>query len=679
MNFMPEDKELNKTKARPVFNESLLSEEDLENFKFVKTRIDQLKLTRQNVFGVNLEEIWQDADKNCIPHRVKGKGNKTLVEYDETTGWRGTSHFVDLKSANWQSDFAHSNPFVKLQTALAILIDRNPEGVFLPGSSKYEAINELVKQLYHRNWEMTKSKQQLKLFVFNLIKYGWACARTFPLQIKKKTKFITEYNEEKPEDSIYSEKEVYEFNDVYRENLDPWNTWIDDLARPNDVFSVRDWCWRKVYAMDRAEEEFGKYANWKYVQEGGITTDKIKGLGTSKKFQETKLIEVYFYENRIKDLWMVIANNIPVLIEPLPISDINGAKKLSLWQTYWLLRHAECPYGVGLYEAIRYDQTLLDRIRNMTIDQLTLSIYKMGFYQGTQTLSDTGIIHIKPGVLKQVLNPKDITWFEIPGPGKEAWKGIEIFQNDVNVSSGVSETLMGEVTGKTAFEIAQAKEAALNRLKSPLDNICEALETDAYLTLDLIQMLYSIPETIKIADPSKIDAYLNAVNSDPALFEYDKEGNFIAKIYREVQLGLDTNEKGQLVTSGETRFFRIKPEGLKWEGIINIKAQSILRPSKELTKAMDLEFANLLIPLLAQPPEIVLKPTKQLCKIYDKDPKDWLPDSWFQTESPSQNISPMTNLPLQNIPSVKLQPTQGTQGGRLVNNLMNKIGGFLKR
>ena len=593
------------------------------------------------------------------------------------------------KEDEWQSDNSQPNIFIKIQTALAILVDRNPEGVFSPGSSKYKATTPLFKQIYQRNWEIAKSKQQLKLFIFNLAKYGWAIARTFPKRVVNKVKVIKEYNEEEPEKSVWEEKEIVEYNDIFRENLDPWNAWIDDMAKPNNPWSLKDWCWRKVYDWDTAKVEFENYKNWKYVKQGGNLQEKITG-GIQKKYEGKKMVEIVFYESIQKDLFMVIANGVPVIIEPLPISDADGHKRLSLWQTYWVLRHAESAFGVGIYEATRYDQTLLDRFRNMTIDQLTLSIYKMFFYQGTEKLTETGVIKVTPGVGKQVLNPKDMQWLQIPGPGAEAWKGIEMFKNDVNEASGITEPLMGTIVGKTAFEIAQAKEAALKRLKTPLENICEALEEDGYTTISLIQLLYSIPETIKIADPEKIEAYLKEIQSDSQLYEEaeaTEEGGrqIVAKIYREIQLGLEEDEKGNLIETEKTRFFRVKPKFLKWNGIIKIKPQSILTPSKQLDKALDLEMLNMVIPLLGQPPEIFQKVVKNILKLYEKTPEDWLPDSWLeekqqqaerplfvpQGEQPMMGERPMPQGAETLVPRTEIPEQPAGIGGKLVGALTN--------
>lgn len=669
-------------KAKKNFDINTLSREHKGYFDYFKTRIVQLQESRKKQYGLNIEKIWADADKDYMPHRLGTKGKK-IIATDEDKGWRGA--LVTVGTSDWQSDISQANVYVKINIALGILVDRNPSGVFAASSSKYEATTEIMKQLYQRSWEVANSKQQLKLFIYNLAKYGWACGRTYPLYLSRKVKNIVSFDQENPDKTEYEEKDVVEYNDIMRENLDPWNVWIDDMARPNNTFSLRDWAWRKVYSMESFEEEFGKYKNFKYVQAGGIITDKIQGLKSpEKKFKNKDLVEVYFYENRIKDLFMVVANGVPVIIEPLPISDNRGNKKLSLWQAYWTLRHAECPFGIGVYESIRYDQAFLDRVRNMTVDQLMLSIYKMFFYQGTQSLTETGDIVITPGVGKQTLDPKNIQFLEIPGPGQDAWAGLEMFRKDLDEASGITDPLMGNITGKTAFEIAQAKESALKRMKVPLDNITDMLDTEAYITVSLIQLLYSIPEIHKITDERLINDYLKEIQSDPSLYERDEQGNFTAKIYPEFPLNLQEDEKGNVIETQKTRFFRVKPKFLKWEGIINVKSQSVLTPSTQLDRALDMEMYQVIIPLLTNPPELYGKIAKNIIKRYDKDPRDILPDNWLAEPQQGQQQQNTTDLFVpangQQQGAPQGQPPQGaSQGGgaqqtpSMVQGLMSKF------
>ncbi len=664
------------TKKKLTFTKNLLSKDNQESFDFVEQRIKDLQETRKDVYGVNLESVWKEADAAYIPHRLTIKGRKAIAT-DETKGWRGK--MITLGEDNWQLDIANANPFVKMQIALSILIDRNPKGILTALSKKFEGTTAIMSQLYHRSWEVAKSKQQLKLFILNLGKYGWACGRTYPFKLTRKVKVIDQYNEDNPDKSTYIDKESVVYNDIMRENLDPWNCWIDDMAKPNNPLSLRDWTWRKVYDRVSFDEEFEKYPFWKYVQEGGDTNEKI-GESSTQKYQEKKLIEVKFYENAQKDLFMVIANGVPIINQPLPISDSQGNKKLSIWQGYWTLRHSNSIYGVGLYEAARYENALVDRIRNMTLDQLTLAIYKSWFYQGTQALTETGDMPIKPGVGRQTLDPKNIKFLEVPPPGAEAWRGIELLQKAVDEATGITPPLAGEITGKTAFEVAQAKEAALGRLKFPLDNICDALEQEGYITISLIQLIYSIPEVIKVEDPQLIEDYLKEIGSDTSL--YDRQLNpetgqedFMAKVYPEFNLNLEEDHAGNLIETEESRFFRIKPQFLQWEGIFNIDAQSILTPSKQLDKALDLEMYNMLIPLIAPMPDPMtgedIKPklygkiAKNIVKLYDKDPKDVLPDSWAIE---NQQIRQPLFIPQQGIQGMQGMQPPAPQAEKLVGS-----------
>lgn len=294
-----------------------------------------------------------------------------------------------------------------------------------------------------------------------------------------------------------------------------------------------------------------------------------------------------------------------------------------------------------------------------------------------------------------------------------------MMRKDVDEASGITDPLLGQITGKTAFEIAQAKESALKRLRNPMENILEALNEEGYITISLIQILYSVPETYRIADPRLIDDYMKEIQSDPDLYEdaeYEKgdpidpktgqPGRVInAKVYREFPLNLDKDETGNLIETAETQFFRVKPSALTWEGIVSIKSQSLLTPSKQIDKAMELEMYNLLTPLLAS---IALerqqalmtgadtnldnltngKTAKAIIKLYDKDPRDILPDSWLE-EQEQPLFLPAGQIPGAGIPgsqeginqSTRLvantQPPAEPQG--LVQKIMSRVSAPFKK
>ena len=103
--------------------------------------------------------------------------------------------------------------------------------------------------------------------------------------------------------------------------------------------------------------------------------------------------------------------------------------------------------------------------------------------------------------------------------------------------------------------------------------------------------------------------------------------------------------------------------------MIDVVPTSILAPSEELEKQRKAEIFNQLVPLLASPPELVLKPVKQLLKINDEDPEDWVPDAWLELEKGTAEQQLFVNNPeLQQggmeTPVEGGTPSQGVSGAR---------------
>jgi len=595
---------------------------DKEAHTFVTARIVELRASRKDVYGFNIDELWNKADKDYRLESKRGGGKKVLVS-DEETGWRSrTSNYMKLGASNWQNMDATTNPFVKIQSAISILFDKIPEYDLIGGNKRYDATSNLQASLLQRNWQIAKSKEQLKVFLYCLSKYGFAVGRTYHRLIERSVQELVEYIPNGK--SKYETTTVTDYNDIWREALDPMNVWIDDMARPGDRLSCNDWCWRRLMSEDEFKAEFSEYPKSKEVKAKGgldISPDESE---SKRNVQEKEQVEVIFYENRRKDMFVVIANDIMVVNEPLPYDH----KDLSCWFTYWNLRHQNTIYGVGLLEIMRMDKNLLEKVQNMTMDQLVLSIYKMFFFSGTDKMDGDGTISIKPGVGRHTLDPKGISFLEIPGPGKDAYQGLEYLQGKIDTSTSISKTLEGEITGKTAFEVAQAKEASLKRLKTPLENIESALQVDAELTVSLMQQVYSIPQVEHLVNPEDINAYLDEVSSDPQFYGTDEDG-FYAFRYKHMQLGLEKNENDEYVPAKGQNFFTILPDMLRWKGQVKIKPMSILSASQELDKVQKLELANLLFPLFQQPPELYKKPVEKLLKVYKENPKEWLPDTWL--------------------------------------------------
>lgn len=636
-----------------------LEDQDKEIEKFVKLRVDNMQAFRKEL---KIEERWKEADAEYQPHEQEFSKRRRF-ESDEETGLRSRLVPVKDEANDWRSRNSDPTLLVKIQTAIAIIVDNNPEGALTVLNKKYENKTALAYALWKRNWNVSNAKEVYKKYVFNLAKYGWAPGRTFPLKVAYEKEVLTESNEGDPSKNVYEKRTNVWYNDVAREALDPFRTWIDEQSKPYDDYSTNDWYYEKDYSYDGAMVEFGKYANFKKfipyardLRQSYVDDDSDSGKDDENK-ERQDIITIGFYENRLKDLFVIRVPKIGAVIHSCPLPNDDGY--LSLWHTPWILRSSERPDGISLWETIKQKKGLYDKMQNMTMDQLVLSIMKMFFYTGTNNLVGDGKIKITPGRGFQIINGK-IDWMEVPGPGKDAFDGLQFLKKGMDDDSGITPTLQGETKGQTLGQDMISKEASLKRLKTPVDNIADAIEQDAYITLSWMSQLYSTPEIKSFTTEDEIRAYEQesgvSANVTMASGVNDVTGEavgpFASTFYP--QLNLQMEQQGdKLIESTKDRFFQVNkdiPAGdLKWRGIFKVIPKSIISSSAELEKQRKMEVFNIMAPLLAQPPELYAKPIKQLLVINEEKVQDWLPDTWVQyLEQGNQGIfmrAPMPMMP----------------------------------
>lgn len=644
---------------------------------YVKRRVHEMQEHRRELKS---EEKWKEADREYIPGELEFGSTSKRFETDQTDGYRTRLVPIGDGTQNWRSSNSAPTLLQKIQTAISIIIDNNPEAIFTSLQKKYNSTSDLANSLWKRNWQISGGKEVLKLFVFNLVKYGTAYGRSYPRVIKYNKEILTELDTENPEKNKYDSKEVVWYNDVARQNLDPFRTWIDEQSKPYDMYTTNDCYYELDFAYDAAEVEFGHYPNFKFVKKDSksFPADDIKDKDDDKQIRKD-IVTIGFYENRLKDIYVIKAVKDDIILHTCPVPNDDGL--LSIWYAMWVLRSADRPDGISLWEIISQDKHMYDKWNNMTADQLTLSIMKFGYYTGTQALTGDGRMDIIPGMAKQITNGK-IDWMQIPGPGQEAIDGLKRIRSDMDDSSGITPTMEGDVTGKTLGEIQLARESSLKRLKVPLENIAWAIEQDAYLTLSWMSQIYSTPEVKQFADEREMLAYEkeNDVQHDEKFQETDpntlvKTDPLTGQPVPDSQAGaptpLDPNNPqppgepqpqpitatylpklalhledrdGQLFESEESRYFQVGKDiqvtSMKWKGMIKVIPKSLVGNSEIIMKQTKQEMANLLGPLFAGSPLINKKLAVQILKINEEDPQDWLPDIAGWNDEPYQIIPP---------------------------------------
>jgi len=602
--------------------------EEKKVYEQFKRRKKELFNSRKNINGVDIDEQMKKWDRQYFNRNAEIPASE-----------------LDPK----QTPIAMNNAYGKIQAALGILIDRNPEITLEETNPKYSANRELIKGLAKNSWRKTNSLGQLKLSIFNSAKRGWFVGRTYYRSLKHDCRYLETVevdNKTGKEKKKYKKSEMTKVDDIQYMNINNHNAWLDEQTVPEDFFSTRDWMWREVMHIDDLRKMFpvSEYPNMEFVMEGGDTNEIMQGSSTTtdaesgssghtSKSDKKGMTEVFYYENQFDDWFIVEINGVMVVWEPLP----QDHKRLSCVYGTWTLRNAESIYGIGVIEAMERDEQLIDRILNMDMRQLLLTINPAGFYTGTEDPEDENLKY-QAGVLHRTLDPKNITFLQIPPGNQTGLDKIGWIENREDSRTGITKTLEGEVSDKntTAFETGVNREAGLKRLRLPLKSIQYALEWEFRNRVDLIRQVYSTFDVEVLDDPEDIQNYLDEVAADPDYYFIENEGDagnevFYKKKFRQAQINVEQDDSGNFVESEEKNFFHVKPKFLAFEGDIIVDASSILVQSEELEKAETLRMANLLIPLIMSgDPAKIGRSVKQLLLAFNKDPKKWLPDDWLQ-------------------------------------------------
>ena len=645
------EKRLKDTKIIPEFAPN--STERI-SASYVKKRSGEMIKFRQQL---KVEGRWREADQEYLPHELDFGTTRKRFETDQDTGLRSRMVPVGDITQQWRQASSAPTLLAKIQTAIGLIIDQMPEAELVPLLKRYQATTDMAYALWKRNWQLSGSKDKLKLTVFNLFKYGWAVQRTYPHKYVIQKRVRVTVDTENPENDTYEERQIERYNDVDVAPLDPFRTWIDEMTLPYQPDSMKECYYEFDMDYDSFMTEYGDYPNSKFVPKNsymqrGEEESKVRLGGTIRDNtnadikERTDIVTLGVFESVRKDLFVMYIPkwNIPVYISPLP----NDEGYLSLTHTMYIIRSAKLPYGISIWEIIRQNKGLFDKTKNMTMDQLVLSIMKSFFYSGTNMNLGDGKIMIVPGEGRQITSSTgkpEIVWNEIPGPGKEAWEGMKVIQDMMDDDTGITPTLEGDITGKTLGEIQLAREAALHRQKTPVDNIAWLIEQDAYLRLSWMSQIYTIPTVKEFTDEQELMEYEKENQIEHSeLFratpdDTNPEPKITATYLPQLSLHLEDSE-GKMVEGKESKFFQlghkkgqIHPRQLKWKGIFKVLPRSIIDSSQTLGRATKMELANLLIPMLTSPdPQAMQKLAKvarQMVKVVEQDEEDWLPDDWI--------------------------------------------------
>jgi hypothetical protein len=580
------DQNINPTAYRPSKEDEAFVLEVVARIRELKTYRSALKANPYDVSSKarTIENTWDFDDYVSLPHKY--------------------SH-PELRS--WQASNSRPLIFQKIDTALSILVSKNPEVEISARSKRYEKKSQLIEALYNQSWEEGNGRQQLIKFVYSVAKYGFGVGREYHRYQTQDYEEVVSYDPEKFQ-HVTEKKNRIMHDEAYFEVLPIRDCWFDHRAKPYDEDSIRDWCWRVRYDYSTFQKLFPKerYPNAQYVgaNNNGSATESRSKADVADVIN-TPSVELYFYEDTENNEFVITDLNV------LVYRGILLNRELSCVTGMWRIRNEDTIYGIGLPEILENNQELYDKVANMTINQIMLSISGSGFYGGTGNLQEQDAI-LEPK-LKKLRDAEKIIFPKIPGPDMTVFRAIEDIKNEADEVSGVTKSLTGEVVGKTLGEAMLNKEAGLQRLKLPLQNIEFSLERHAKLRVKNMQRIYSKPVRTEIVRDS-----LGIIVNEKLWMEYVQERerlgseslSLIQKFptnpndpnaaltvmrnsFPEKRLPLQKDQNGETLLSEKDQFLEITPEEIEGEYDIKIRAFSTIPMSKELESSKALETFNL--------------------------------------------------------------------------------------
>lgn len=618
----------NKEQGRRPFSFSTFDEKMFQDEKRL------MEDFRKNCYGANMESIWEKIKHQYIPETEDMKIFAS-VTVDESGNISQDRLFASNKDSDLY-DLKEPLLGVKVHAGLSLLTQRTPQVKWDSIAGYQKRVKEL-EAIRKNDWRDNQTRLQYVMLWFFDIMYGTAFWRRFH-ERDERTVYLPESVNKVTNEVSYKKQKIVEYDQITAKAYSPFEVWIDPATKPFMPRSMRKVMYEEVYD----ETTFLRLFKDK------VSKEKLKSILPKSAVgrQGDNWFVCRFYENKDHDLYAVEVNDTFLFKDHLPFNH----KDLSIEMITWMPRGGENPYGLGPIEMALPNKEILDELQNMTLSQLKFSIYKATFISGNlkQDGAEGDELKIRPdNVYKVSGGTGDIKFFDMPGPGAEAWNGIDRMRARVDDATGINRPLGGEITKSTAYEIDLAKDAALARLTVPIDRMVLMLERDTEKLFELQKQYYSLPEIIEISDPLEItQAYEELAKAslnnpleekgeapDFSLFvDKDEDGteHVYKGVFRTMQISEGTDQSGGSTPGLESQSITLHPDIWDWRGKIYVVADSILSVTPTLERQRTMEAYNIVIPQFSMPPEIIAKSAREIMKLYGQDIEKIFPEHWLQ-------------------------------------------------
>lgn len=503
-----------RNKDNAVINANYKPADKLQNDrKSVYKRYHDMRNSRQDYNGANLEEIW----------------NKSQRQYEL---WRPARSADD-----WQSNIVPPFTTSLVEKALAEIVDQVIRPTIVPRGPEDVQKAKLLNHIVDYTWEIGDGDLELYHAIKQALIFGKTIWQEDFFLDKREVKVMKKFDPENAKEE-YVKKNIYDFNNVYGETVNLFDFYIDPSARTinRGKYKANDAIRRYIMDYDTFMERFkdgpwDQFGATRHVRPGG-DTNYYQFYTPPQNTNREDDVEVLFYWGRRPDKLIIVANDVVIRDGPnpynhkqLPFAEGSDVPLLSQF------------YSMGEPRLLESVQDELNTLRRMRIDRQHLDIWKMFLVSNRETLDEDDAI-VRPSRFMFVEDTASVKALEYGDINPSAYREEELLKMDGREVTGV----LSPQPTSTATEAAIHKESTMRALRLKIWLMSRELVTNIIrLRVPNIVQFYTVPMVEEIVGKQKVAKYRSIRTTDVKI-ENTRTGEIIEK-----------DRKGE-------HFFEVKPE-----------------------------------------------------------------------------------------------------------------------
>lgn len=599
--------------------------------------------------------------RRLVYERYYGSFRADQNRMDAETDWNdGDEMFGQTPSQvadtdDWRAHLILPDGFAGIQAQMQETIERNSRPYLRRIEDSDKGIETFQNAVLTYNLNRIDFDYQYFLAKYSAAIRGTSYLKEYYRVDKRKVQDPTGVN--KDGTLQYSEKELVDFDDAYTEWVPNEMVFIDPDA--THISNARDWIFREVIDVDEFKRAYmfrKDCMNINLVRRGGETT-----VQSFFKYPHDLLenqVEVLHYENRARDCYYIVANNVVVRLGPLP----SKHKELSITPIYHYMIPGRM-FGMGIPKVIKFLSEERASIRNLNLDRQKMQINKMYLVNDQADFDEDELITRPHGFAEISTNGLSIRDTILPLEYGDVpasyFKTEEILLEDIRRSTGIDDRIQGVNSAGTATAASILRESSQKRINM----IAKIAEMDPIkrigrLKWSNIQFFYPAPRVERITED-------NDEREKKIYKKLSVEGQKFT-VQKDPETGKTSLKVNELEGSTTFKLDPTMARYLEGDYDVTIDSESVTVNSKAIQQAKITEMftAIVAIPtLLAE-----LDPRKSLTRyleVNDESPKAWMKGSGKSDETL------MEQAEWENTVMAKGIPLSGTEGANDMHTLVH--------